>query len=97
LADPSSAVAALNNLARLHAERSDLDSALVAAEEALALGAIRGDRHRVAALHTNLADLMHAAGRTDEAISHLKEAAAMFAGVDDEAERRPEIWKLVQW
>jgi tetratricopeptide (TPR) repeat protein len=97
LADPSSAVAALNNLARLYAERGDSDKALVAAEEALTLGGIRGDRHRVAALHTNLADLMHAAGRTDEAIAHLKEAAALFAGVDDEAERRPEIWKLVQW
>jgi DNA-binding SARP family transcriptional activator/tetratricopeptide (TPR) repeat protein len=97
LADPSSAVAALNNLARLYAERGDSEGALVAAEEALTLGGIRGDRHRVAALHTNLADLMHAAGRTDEAIAHLKEAATLFAGVDDEAERRPEIWKLVQW
>jgi tetratricopeptide (TPR) repeat protein len=97
LPDPSSAVAALNNLSRLYAQRGDVDAAVAAAREALAIGSNHGDRHRAAALHTNLADLLHATNHGDEAMTHLKHAAALFAGVDQEGERRPEIWKLVQW
>jgi tetratricopeptide (TPR) repeat protein len=97
LPDPSSAVAALNNLSRLYAQRSDLTAAVAAAREALAIGNSHGDRHRAAALHTNLADLLHATNQGDEAMTHLKRAATLFAGIDEEGERRPEIWKLVQW
>ena len=50
------AVAALNNLARLLAETGRRREALAAAAEALELGSELGDQHRVAALHTNLAD-----------------------------------------
>jgi tetratricopeptide (TPR) repeat protein len=95
--DPALEVAALNNLAGLRAEAGDLAGALLLAEEALLVGESHGDHHRVAALHTNLADLLHAAGRGDEALVHLKRAAEMFAAVDTGDQLRPEVWKLVTW
>jgi DNA-binding SARP family transcriptional activator len=91
------AVAALNNLARLLAETGRGDEALEVAAEALELGSELGDQHRVAALHTNLADLLHAAGQGDAAMAHLKEAARRFAAVDVGDAPRPEIWTLVEW
>jgi tetratricopeptide (TPR) repeat protein len=91
------AVAALNNLARLLAETGRGDEALTVATEALELGCELGDQHRVAALHTNLADLLHADGQHDAAMTHLKEAARRFASVDVGDAPRPEIWTLVEW
>ena len=62
LPDPGGrAVAALNNLSLL-GHSGQPGEALLLAQEALALGRELGDQHRVAALHTNLADLLHAAG-----------------------------------
>jgi tetratricopeptide (TPR) repeat protein len=89
-------VAALNNLARMHAQAGHLDHALRSAQEALDLGLAHGDLHRVAALHDHLADLLHQAGREPTAMEHLKAAAAAFGAVD-ESRARPEIWKLVAW
>lgn len=89
-------VAALNNLARLHAQDGAIEEALLSAEQALELGLEHGDLHRVAALHDHLADLLHRADRQAEAIDHLKAAAVAFAAVDD-AQGRPEVWKLVSW
>ena len=41
-----------------------------------------GDRHRQAAVHSNLADALHALGRRNEAVEHLSNyAAALFADV----------------
>jgi DNA-binding SARP family transcriptional activator len=97
LGDPATAVAALNNLARLESSAGDLPAALAAAQHALVLGERHGDRHRLAALHTNLADLLHSDDRPDEAFDQLKRAAELFADVDRESERQPEIWKLVAW
>jgi DNA-binding SARP family transcriptional activator len=91
------AVAALNNLARLLAETGRGTEALALAAEALELGSELGDQHRVAALHTNMADLLHADGQRDAAITHLKEAARRFASVDVGDGPRPEIWTLVEW
>ena len=91
------AVAALNNLARLLAETGRGREALTVAAEALELGRELGDQHRVAALHTNLADLLHADGQHDAAMTHLKEAARRFASVDVGDGPRPEIWTLVEW
>ena len=91
------AVAALNNLARLLAETGRGREALTVAAEALELGSELGDQHRVAALHTNMADLLHADGQGDAAIMHLKEAARRFASVDVGDAPRPEIWTLVEW
>jgi hypothetical protein len=68
-----------------------------AAAEALELGRELGDQHRVAALHTNMADLLHADGQRDAAMIHLKEAARRFAAVDVGDAPRPEIWTLVEW
>ena len=93
LGDVHAQAAALNNLARL---TGDPDEALALTERALALSA--GDRHREAALENNLADLHHAAGRPDEAMTHLRRAVTLFSEVGaDEATRLPEIWKLVAW
>jgi DNA-binding SARP family transcriptional activator/tetratricopeptide (TPR) repeat protein len=91
------AVAALNNLARLLAETGRGGEALEVAAHALELGSELGDQHRVAALHTNLADLLHAAGQGEAAMAHLKEAARRFAAVDVGDAPRPEIWTLVEW
>jgi DNA-binding SARP family transcriptional activator/tetratricopeptide (TPR) repeat protein len=91
------AVAALNNLARLLAETGRVQEALQVAGEALELGSELGDQHRVAALHTNLADLLHADGQGEAAMAHLKEAARRFASVDVGDAPRPEIWTLVEW
>jgi tetratricopeptide (TPR) repeat protein len=91
------AVAALNNLARLLAETGRGAEALSLAAEALELGSELGDQHRVAALHTNLADLLHADGQREPAMAHLKEAARRFASVDVGGAPRPEIWTLVEW
>jgi DNA-binding SARP family transcriptional activator/tetratricopeptide (TPR) repeat protein len=95
--EPGAAVAALNNLARLLAETGRGQEALSAAAEALERGRELGDQHRVAALHTNLADLLHADGQHDAAMTHLKEAARRFASVDVGDAPRPEIWTLVEW
>ena len=90
-------MAALNNLSRLLADSGQPGEALLLAQEALALGRELGDQHRVAALHTNLADLLHAAGQREAALAHLKEAARGFASVDTGGTPRPEVWTLVEW
>ena len=97
LEDPSARVAALNNLARLEAESGDHGSAIDLLEQALDACRRQGDRHREAALCNNLADVLHAADRADEAMAHLKKAVAIFAEIDDPARREPEIWKLTTW
>ena len=56
-----------------------------------------GDRHREAALRNSLADLLRAAGRTDDSMAELKQAVAIFAEVGEEGKLEPEIWKLVEW
>ncbi len=92
LGDRAAEVAALNNLALLC---EDPEEAIALTERALAICA---DRHREAALLNNLADLHHAAGRTEAAQDHLRRAVAIFAEVGgDESARLPEIWKLVSW
>jgi hypothetical protein len=56
-----------------------------------------GDRHREAALHNNLADLLHVVGRQEEPMGHLKRAVGIFAEIGEEGELQPEIWKLAEW
>ena len=96
LADPSARIAALNNLASAHRAAGEFDQALAYAGAALDLCASQGDRHREAALHSNMADLLHASGRPDEALVHLKEAAGLFTSIGGSISE-PEIWKLVEW
>ena len=97
LADPGAKVAALNNLSSAMAARGDAATALQLAETALSLSRRRGDRHREAALHNNVADLLHAMGRSDDAMDHLKAAAAILAEVGEPGVMHPEVWKLVEW
>ncbi len=96
--DPTLRIAALNTLALVHAAAGDPAAAIPLTEEALRLCERQGDRHRQAALENNLADLLHATGRPDEAMDHLKRAVAIFADVGGRpGELEPEIWKLVEW
>jgi DNA-binding SARP family transcriptional activator len=95
--DPAARAAALNNLALAHRAGGELARALELTEEALALCTVVGDRHREAALTNNSADLLHAAGRRDEAMERLKAAVAIFAEIGEEGLMEPEIWKLVEW
>lgn len=97
LADPAAHVAALNNLALATAEAGEVAAAVDLQQQAVERGSRHGDRHREAALHGNLADLLHLAGRDDEASAALETAVGLFASVDAAAERSPEIWKLVDW
>ena len=97
LPDRSVLVAALNNLA-LACGRDDPERAIALTARALALCSEQGDRHREAALHNNLADLLHRTGRDPESMDHLKRAVTIFAEVGDETGgMQPEVWKLVEW
>jgi tetratricopeptide (TPR) repeat protein len=96
--DPAPRIAALNSLALVHADLGDRGRSIELTHEALVLCERQGDRHRQAALENNLADLLRAEGRQDEAMEHLKRAVAIFAevgGLPDELQ--PEIWKLIEW
>ena len=96
--DPSLQVAAMNTLALVAADGGDRTSAIDITREALVICERVGDRHRQAALENNLSDLLHADGRGDEAMEHLKRAVAIFADVAGEPDQlEPEIWKLVEW
>ena len=90
-------MAALNNLALAHRATGQLEAAIAYTRTALALCARQGDRHREAALHNNLADLLHLDGQPTEAMDHLKRAVAIFAEVGEPGTLEPEIWKLVSW
>lgn len=96
--DPGPRIAALNSLALVHADLGHRDRAVELTREALVLCERQGDRHRQAALENNLADLLQAEGRPDEAMEHLKRAVAIFAEVGGQPdELQPEIWKLIEW
>jgi DNA-binding SARP family transcriptional activator len=95
LPDPSVRIAVLNNLALAHVRSGQLDRALTYARDALEQSQALGDRHREAALHNNLADVLQALGMRDEAMRHLKRSAALFSEIG--GAREPEVWKLVEW
>jgi predicted ATPase len=98
LPDRSVLIAALNNLALACGRSGEAETAIALTSRALELCAEQGDRHREAALHNNLADLLHGAGREAESMEHLKHAVAIFAEVGDgEGGMQPEVWKLVEW
>ncbi|MGA8986698.1 tetratricopeptide repeat protein, partial [Aeromicrobium sp.] len=97
LDDTDLIIAVLNNLALAHRRRGALDQALELTTRALELCGRLGDRHHEAALHNNLADLLQASGRGEEAMVHLKAAARIFTDIGVEEQPHPEIWKLVRW
>ncbi len=74
------------------------DAAITLLQDALVECRRTGETHLEAAVENNLADQLHAAGRTEEAMVHLKRAVALFADVGGRpGEPEPEIWKLVSW
>ncbi len=98
LPDPVVRIAALNNLARDHAAAGDLDRAEELIRGALAQCSTEGDLHHEAALRNNLADVLHTAGRGDEAMEELKRAVAAFAMIGGEGEDLyPGVWSLAEW
>ena len=57
-----------------------------------------GERHLEAALENNLADALETAGRREEAMTHLKAAAAGFADIGTATgDPEPGIWMLESW
>lgn len=98
LPDPGVRIAALNNLARDHAAAGDLARAEELIREALTQCSTEGDLHHEAALRNNLADVLHKAGRGDEAMEELKRAVAAFAMIGGEGEDLyPGVWSLAEW
>jgi tetratricopeptide (TPR) repeat protein len=87
----------MNNLALAMGRAGDLATAVDLTERALALSDTVGDRHRQAALHNNLADLLKASGRRTESMRHLKRAVTLFAEIGAPGTMEPEVWKLVEW
>jgi DNA-binding SARP family transcriptional activator/tetratricopeptide (TPR) repeat protein len=97
-ADPGASIAARNGLALVEAAAGDHLAAIALLEGALAECRRAGETHLEAAVENNLADQLHAVGRSDEAMEHLKRAVALFADVGGRpGELEPEIWKLVSW
>jgi len=98
LPDPTVRVGVLNTLALVCADAGEPGRAIELTQAAMVLCERLGDRHRQAALENNLADLLHATGRPDEALDHLRRAVALFADVGGRpGDLEPEIWKLVEW
>ena len=96
--DGGPAIAARNALALVRAAAGDRPGAIALLEDALAASRRTGERHLEAAIENNLADQLHAAGRPEEAMAHLKRAVTAFAEVGGRpGELEPEIWKLVTW
>ncbi len=96
--DPGAAIAAGNALALVEAAAGERDVAIARLEAALAAAHRTGALHLEAAIENNLADQLHAAGRPEEAMDHLKRAVTLFADIGGRpGELEPEIWKLVTW
>jgi hypothetical protein len=65
------------------------------AEAAIAECRRIGDRHLEAAVENHIADLLHAVGREDKAMVHLRRAVEAFAEVGGSpADPDPGIWML---
>ena len=96
--DPAAQIAVLNNLALLYGASGEVERALDLARAALNRCVLLGDKHHEAALHNNIADLLHASGQLEDAMYHLKQSAQIYAMIGREAEGwLPEIWKLAEW
>jgi tetratricopeptide (TPR) repeat protein len=91
------AAAARNALALVEAAGGDHAAAIALLEVALEICQRLGERHLEAVVENNLADALHASGREEEAMEHLKVAATAFAEIGGPEALEPEIWKLVAW
>jgi tetratricopeptide (TPR) repeat protein len=93
--DPTARIAALSSLAMATAGAGSIDDALSYGDQAVADARAIGDRHLEAAVENGLADLLHAAGRDEDAMPHLRRAVEAFAEVGgDPADPDPGIWML---
>jgi tetratricopeptide (TPR) repeat protein len=96
--DPTAGIAADVGLAMAEAALGRLDGMLEHGENALSACRRVGDRHLEAAVENHIADLLHAAGRDDEARPHQRRAVEAFAEVGgDPADPDPGIWMLAAW
>ncbi|HET9347332.1 MAG TPA: tetratricopeptide repeat protein, partial [Candidatus Limnocylindrales bacterium] len=93
--DPTGWVAATTGLALAVAAGGDVDAAMGHGQAAIDLCRRIGDRHLEAAVENHVADILHAAGRDDESLEHLRRAVAAFAEVDgDPLDPDPGVWML---
>ena len=93
--DPSARIAALTGLALALGAAGHLDAALERGEEAVRACRRIGDRHLEAAVENHLADLLHEAGRDEDALEHLRRSVAAFSEFDgDPADPDPGVWML---
>ncbi len=98
LADPIASIAASNALSLLAREEGRSAEAISLAEDALATARRTGERHLEAALESNLADALAAAGRREEAMVHLKASAELYADLGHHMDQLdPGIWMLESW
>lgn len=98
LENPSTQIAALNNLALAQADQDEYPQAIATLQEALEACLTLGDRHQEAALRNNLADILRTSHQEEAAISQLKQAVAIFADIGQNVvDWEPEIWKLAEW
>ena len=75
-----------------------LDVMLEHGQNALETCRLVGDRHLEAAVENHIADLLHAGGREDDALLHLRRAVEAFAEVGGyPADPDPGIWMLAAW
>ncbi len=90
--------AAANVVGLVRRETGDSSAAIVAFEQARHVLDQHGDRHRLAAVHANLADALHDIGRDEESRHHQLEAARLFAEVSGSPmEGHAELWFLTAW
>jgi tetratricopeptide (TPR) repeat protein len=93
--DPTARIAALAGLALATAAMGNVEMAVAHAEAAAQECRQIGDRHLEGAVENHLADILHAAGRDDEALTHLRRAVEAFAEIGgDPADPDPGIWML---
>ncbi len=93
--DPTGRIAALTGLALAEAAAGDVDTGLGHGLAAVELCHEIGDRHLEGAVENHLADLLHGAGRDEDAMVHLRRAVEAFAEVGgDPAGSDPGIWML---
>jgi len=95
---PSTEAAAANLLGLIQTDDAQHDDAIWYFETARTILVRHGDVHRLAAVHANLADAFHAAGRDDEARNNQLESTRLFSEVGGPpAAGRAEVWFLAAW
>ena len=93
--DPTARISALAALALAEAFGGSVEAGLAHAEAAIAECRRIGDRHLEAAVENHAADLLHEAGRDEEALVHLRRAVEAFAEVGGSPpDPDPGIWML---